>query len=46
MLKIEGKGPWPKAKLGDSSKIKVGDWAIAVGNPFDLLPVTLALLVI
>ena len=25
-----------KAKLGDSTKIKVGDWAIAVGNPFGL----------
>ena len=36
ILKIEGKGPWPKAKLGDSTKIKVGDWAIAVGNPFGL----------
>ena len=34
VLKIEGKGPWPKAVLGDSTKIKVGDWAIAVGNPF------------
>ena len=30
------KGPWPIAKLGDSAKIKVGDWAIAVGNPFGL----------
>tara|TARA_B100000161_G_scaffold255553_1_gene217817 strand:- start:358 stop:1509 length:1152 start_codon:yes stop_codon:yes gene_type:complete len=36
ILQIEGKGPWPKAKLGDSTKIKVGDWAIAVGNPFGL----------
>ena len=36
VLKIEGKGPWPKAKLGNSTKIKVGDWAIAVGNPFGL----------
>ena len=36
VLKMEGKGPWPKARLGDSTKIKVGDWAIAVGNPFGL----------
>ena len=36
VLEIEGKGPWQKAKLGDSTKIKVGDWAIAVGNPFGL----------
>ncbi len=36
VLKIEGKGPWPKAQLGDSTKIKVGDWAIAVGNPYGL----------
>ena len=36
IIKLEGKGPWPKAKLGDSTKIEVGDWAIAVGNPYGL----------
>ena len=36
LIRIKGKGPWPKANLGDSTKIKVGDWAIAVGNPFGL----------
>tara|TARA_B100000886_G_scaffold157067_1_gene107014 strand:+ start:435 stop:1586 length:1152 start_codon:yes stop_codon:yes gene_type:complete len=36
VLQIEGRGPWPKAQLGDSTKIKVGEWAIAVGNPFGL----------
>ena len=36
VLQISGKGPWPKAQFGDSTKIKVGDWAIAVGNPFGL----------
>ena len=36
IVKIEGVGSWQKAKLGDSSKIKVGDWAIAVGNPYGL----------
>ena len=36
IIKLDGKGPWPKAILGDSDDIRVGDWAIAVGNPYGL----------
>jgi len=35
IVKIEGKD-LPSAKLGDSDSIKVGQWAIAIGNPFGL----------
>lgn len=35
VLKISGK-KLPSARLGDSDAIRVGDWAIAVGNPFGL----------
>jgi serine protease Do len=35
VIKIEGK-EFPAAKLGDSDKIEVGEWVLAVGNPFEL----------
>ena len=36
IVKLLGQGPWPKAILGNSNQINVGDWAIAVGNPYGL----------
>ena len=36
VLRIEAKGPLPPAPLGDSDGVKVGQWAIAIGNPFGL----------
>ena len=35
LVKIDAKN-LPAAKLGDSSKVKPGQWAIAVGSPFGL----------
>ncbi len=36
VIRLDGKGPWPQAELGNSDEIEVGDWAIAVGNPYGL----------
>ena len=36
LLKIEAKEKLPFAPLGDSDKIEVGEWAMAIGNPFGL----------
>jgi serine protease Do len=36
VLKINAKGALPVAKLGDSEHLRVGDWVMAIGNPFGL----------
>jgi len=33
VIKVNHRKPLPAAKLGDSSKVEVGQWAIAIGNP-------------
>src|SRR5712691_1084094 len=34
LLKIDVAGTLPSVPLGDSDRIRKGDWAIAIGNPF------------
>ncbi|HUE74614.1 MAG TPA: trypsin-like peptidase domain-containing protein [Pirellulaceae bacterium] len=36
IIKLRGKKQFPAAPLGDSEKVRVGDWAMAMGNPFVL----------
>jgi len=36
LIKIKVDKPLKAVKLGDSDKIRVGDWVIAIGNPFGL----------
>lgn len=36
LLKVTPKKPLPAVPWGPSSKMKVGDWVIAIGNPFGL----------
>jgi len=36
VVRIQGAGTLPAAKLGDSDALEIGDWVIAVGNPFGL----------
>ena len=36
VLKIDAKDPFPYVQWGDSNKTRVGDWVLAVGNPFGL----------
>ncbi|MBY0313468.1 MAG: Do family serine endopeptidase, partial [Phycisphaerales bacterium] len=35
VLKIEG-DTFPTAEIGDSDNLKVGEWVVAIGNPFEL----------
>ena len=36
LIKIEPKNGLPTCNLGDSDKARVGDWVLAIGNPFGL----------
>jgi serine protease Do len=36
VIKIDVKKPLPAARLGDSDKLAVGDWVLAIGSPFGL----------
>ncbi len=36
LLKIKSPGKWPTSYLGDSDGMEIGDWVMAIGNPFGL----------
>src|ERR1041385_2058851 len=36
IIRIDGKPNLPAASLGDSDKLEVGEWVVAIGNPFGL----------
>jgi serine protease Do len=36
VIKINAKNSLPSASLGDSDRLEVGEWVVAIGNPFGL----------
>ncbi|MDE2561946.1 MAG: Do family serine endopeptidase [Sphingomonadales bacterium] len=36
VLKVSGSKPFPFVRFGNSAKARVGDWVLAIGNPFGL----------
>jgi serine protease Do len=36
VVRIEANEPLPAAVLGDSTNVEIGDWVLAIGNPFNM----------
>ena len=36
LLKLNEPGPYPTVHWGDSDSVRVGDWIVAIGNPFGI----------
>ena len=36
VLKVNPRGPLPFVRFGNSTRTRVGDWVVAIGNPFGL----------
>ncbi|MDR2198062.1 MAG: Do family serine endopeptidase [Deltaproteobacteria bacterium] len=36
LLKLDKDGPYPYISFGDSDRVEIGDWVVAVGNPYGL----------